>query len=74
MLIKIRSKKKETKELIGTTTQKEQNKFAIDQKVVEELLPDWLIDAAEIRDYFSNKIGLKNMLEFLCKYGCEDYE
>ena len=46
----------------------------MDWTVVEELIPDQLIDVAKVRDDLSSKLGLKNFLEFLYKYRYEDYE
>ena len=36
---------------------------------MKESLPDRSGNLADIRDKLSNKLGLKNALEFLCKYG-----
>ena len=41
-------------------------------KVVEESAPVRLLEVAEIRDTLSSKIGFKNLLEFMHKFGHEE--
>ena len=41
-------------------------------KVVKELVPARSLELAEVRDTLASKIGFKNLLEFLCKFRCEE--
>ena len=46
--------------------------MAMNQKVIEESVPDRATERAGIQNALSSKIGLKNLLEFLYMLGCEE--
>ena len=41
------------------------------QKVVEESIPQTLLEVAKRRDELSNRLGCNNLLDFLCDFGCD---
>ena len=69
---KLESKRKDIHALIGNKVTKEQNKIKITWTVVEESIPEKDESLAEIRDELSNKLGLKNLLEFMYEFGYDD--
>ena len=60
------------KELIGNVVTKTQKNLTMNWKVVEESVPERNPEIADIRDTLQSKIGFKNLLEFMYKFGYEE--